>query len=41
MITMIMHTTSKMNLPEAGWRCVLEEGMAQYVMTPGTIKMLL
>ena len=37
--TMMMHTTLKTNLPEAGWRCVLEEDMAQCVMTPGTIRM--
>ena len=28
-----------MDFYEAGWRCVLEEGMAQCVMTSGTIRM--
>jgi len=37
--TMMMHTTSKTNWPEAGLRCVLEGDMALCVMTPGTIRM--
>ena len=36
----MMNTTMiKMDFYEAGWRCVLEEGMAQCVMTSGTIRM--
>ena len=34
-------TMIKMDFYEAGWRCVLEEGMEQCVMTSGTIRMAL
>ena len=38
-LLMMNTTTIKMDFYEAGWRCVLEEGMAQCVMTSGTIRM--
>ena len=36
---MMMHTTSKTNSLEAGWKCVLEGDMEPCAITPGTIKM--